>query len=96
MRTYKITQQDLEFLEQYVSDPVIKRILSDTRDKGVHKAKGIYDTGHYELALRGSDREKLLDALGSLFVSVGLMSDGEPNALGIKIEDLTDLISGAE
>ncbi|MBZ0165846.1 MAG: hypothetical protein K8I00_03495, partial [Candidatus Omnitrophica bacterium] len=73
MRIYKITQQDLELLEQYVDDPLMKLILSDTRAKGVHKAKGLYDTGRYELALQGADREKLIDALGELFVSVGLM-----------------------
>lgn len=90
MRTYKITHQDLEFLEQYIDDPSIKRILSDTR------AKGLYDTGRYELMLQGADREKLIDVLGELFVSVGLMADGEPNVLGIRIEDLTDLLIGID
>jgi len=40
--------------------------------------------------LPASSREKIVDELGDEFSAKGLGPDGEPNAYGLDIEDLTD------
>lgn len=53
----------------------------------------VSSTSDGELHLRQAQRETLVEAISSEFVSTGLRPDSEPNDRGLKLEDLLDRLN---
>ena len=64
----------------------IQEILRVRRSSLANEIAKVEDVRQLTLGLR----ERIVDELGDEFAAKGLLPDGEPNAYGLEIEDLTD------
>ncbi len=72
--------------DQKKSTRRIEQILKASGSSLADKLDGVRDVRELPYPLR----ERIVDELGEEFSAKGLQSNGEPNAYGIEIEDLTD------
>jgi hypothetical protein len=85
-----IDGKNLEFLLDNFQQKDFIGLLNKAKDEGEYLAEGRYPTGKYSLDLTLKEAEDIQDALAVLLTEKGLGSDGEPNAIGFRIEELID------
>ena len=90
---FQLLREDLKFLIKHVKNNNLKHILSKAKDQNPIIAKEKFKTGRYQLKLKESDINMILDDLGNIFMTEGINDQSEPNITGRKVEDLIDLFS---
>lgn len=88
-----INSNNLEFLLKNFQQKYFISLFNKAKDEGECLAEGQYPTGKYSLELTVKEAEDIQEALAVLLTEKGLGSDGEPNAIGFRIEELIDQFS---
>lgn len=91
---YFVQADDLDFLVAHIHEPALIAVVKRARTPG---STGSMGTGRYPrttLSLNHRERETLVDRLAELLTAIGLEPDSEPNAVGLRIEALIDVLTG--
>ena len=86
-----LSVSDLDFLIKHIQLGELIESFEKAKSKGEHLAKGQYATRKYSLELSEKQIDQILEGLSLLFATEGTENNGEPNTLGLYIENLIDL-----
>lgn len=93
---YSVDVAALAFLRStIIADSGLTDAFERAMRDGFVYAQGRYPTSKVTLRLDTRERESLIDHLVTLLSDIGLQSDSEPNATGLRIEGLIDVFTDA-
>ena len=90
MEKFIINETQLIFLEKNITNTEIVKIIKESIKKNKIVING-NATNRYYLNLSKKDVEIILNELTLLFTLKGIKENGEPNILGLDIENLIDV-----
>lgn len=92
-KNFKVRKFQLELIEAYTSDPMIKKIIFEILKKGPIISKTGFKTEQYLLSININDVDVILDDLSNNLMRLGFNYNWELNNLGAKIEGIIDILS---
>ena len=92
--TFQISLEALDFLRLRVQDPVVRTALWHPDTTTAVSRQTI--NPRIGIVLSSEEQSRLVDNLLDLLSSIGIAEDGEPNNIGIYVENLINIFDSVE